>query len=172
MFRGRTGSGKGVQQTERNHFRGTFVVRPTTRGVTQWTRCARMSASPIRSFARRPAFALSAILSLAIGIAASSAVFSLMNAALFKPVPGVTRPERLVQIARDIGGDDGDVTWEVLRSGCKQESSVLEDLGALALVSASIAASNEPVARAGLAVTRQLLRPPWRARRAGPHVFA
>jgi len=106
----------------------------------------------IRSFVRRPAFALSAILSLAIGIAGSTAVFSLMNTALFKRVPGVTRPERLVEIARYVGGDEGDVTWEVY-ARLKQETSVLEDLGALVLVSASIAASNEPVARAGLAVT-------------------
>ena len=106
----------------------------------------------IRSFVRRPTFAVSAILSLAIGIAASSAVFSLINAALFKPVPGVTRPERLVQIARNVGGDESDVTWEVY-GRLKQQSSVLEDLGAHVLVSASIAASDEPVARAGLAVS-------------------
>ena len=56
----------------------------------------------VRSFVRRPAFALSAIFSLAIGIAASSSVFSLMNVALFKPVPGVTRPERLVVVARNV----------------------------------------------------------------------
>ena len=67
----------------------------------------------LRAFARRPGFSLSAILSLAIGIAASSAVFSLINAALFKPLPGVSRPERLVEIARDVGSETGDVTWEV-----------------------------------------------------------
>ena len=94
----------------------------------------------------------SAILSLAIGIAASSAVFSLMNVALFKPVPGVTRPERLVEISRDVRGELTDVTWEVFER-VRKESSVLEDVSAFALVISSIAASNEPVARAGLAIT-------------------
>ena len=61
-------------------------------------------------FVRRPAFALSAILSLAIGIAATSAVFGIINGLLFKPIRGVTRPERLVEIARDVNGEFSDVT--------------------------------------------------------------
>jgi hypothetical protein len=92
----------------------------------------------IRSFVRRPAFAVSAELSLALGIAASSAVFSVINAALFKPIPGVTKPERLVEISRDVNGDLSDVTWEVF-DRLRVERSTLEDLGAFALVSASIA---------------------------------
>jgi hypothetical protein len=106
----------------------------------------------LRAFARRPAFALSAILSLGLGIAASSAVFSLINAALFKPIPGVTRPERLVEISRSVNGETSDVTWEVF-SRFREERAILEDVSALALVSASIAGTNEPVARGGLAVT-------------------
>ena len=106
----------------------------------------------IRSFARRPAFAVSAVLSLALGIAASSAVFSIINAALFKSIPGVTKPERLVEISRDVRGEWTDVTWDVF-DRLRQERSTLEDLGAFALVSTSIAGEGEPVARAGLAVT-------------------
>jgi putative ABC transport system permease protein len=106
----------------------------------------------LRSFARRPAFAVSAVLSLAIGIAASSAVFSIINAALFKPIPGVTKPERLVEISRDVNGDWTDVSWTVF-DRLRAERSTLEDLGAFALVSSSIAGEGEPVARAGLAVT-------------------
>lgn len=106
----------------------------------------------IRSFVRRPAFAISAILSLAIGIAATSAVFGIINGLLFKPIPGVTRPERLVEIARDVNGELTDVTWQVF-DRLRREKTTLDDLGAFALVSASIAAQGEPVARAGLAVT-------------------
>jgi predicted permease len=106
----------------------------------------------IRSFMRRPAFAISAVLSLALGIAASSAVFSILNAALFKLVPGVTKPERLVEISRDVRGEWTDVTWEVF-DRLRRERGTLEDLGAFALVSTSIAGDGEPVARAGLAVT-------------------
>jgi putative ABC transport system permease protein len=106
----------------------------------------------VRSFARRPAFAISAIVSLAIGIAATSAVFGIINGLLLKPIPGVTRTERLVEIARDVNGELSDVTWQVF-DRLRQETSTLEELGAFALVTASIAADGEPVARAGLAVT-------------------
>ena len=44
------------------------------------------------------------------------------------------------------------MTWEVL-ARLRQERSVVEDLGALALVSASIAGTGEPVTRGGLALT-------------------
>ncbi|MGH7696255.1 MAG: hypothetical protein ACRENH_14820, partial [Gemmatimonadaceae bacterium] len=59
----------------------------------------------LRTIRRRPAFALTAILSLTIAIAATTSVFSLVNAALLKDVPGVRRPERLVEISRDVGGE-------------------------------------------------------------------
>src|SRR5882757_2005144 len=40
-----------------------------------------------RSFAKNPSFALAAILSLAIGIAANTSIFSVANALLFRPLP-------------------------------------------------------------------------------------
>jgi putative ABC transport system permease protein len=53
-----------------------------------------------RLLLRNPAFALTAILSLAIGIGANTTVFTVANALLFRDPAGVTRPDRLV----DIGG--------------------------------------------------------------------
>jgi putative ABC transport system permease protein len=47
-----------------------------------------------------PLFTLTATLSLAIGIGADTTVFTLADALLFKPAPGLAGPERLV----DIGG--------------------------------------------------------------------
>jgi predicted permease len=51
----------------------------------------------IRSLARTPGLAATAVLSLAVGIAANTAVFTVVNAMLFKPLP-VERPEELVAI--------------------------------------------------------------------------
>src|SRR5688572_919700 len=129
-----------------------FVVQPHTIRGRSMDAMRQDIRFAIRSFARRPAFSLSAILSLAIGIAATSAVFGIINGLLFKPIPGVTRPERLVEIARDVNGELSDVTWQVY-DRLRRETNTLEDLGAFALVTASIAAEGEPVARAGLAVT-------------------
>src|ERR1700732_1174599 len=48
----------------------------------------------LRGFRRAPLFALVAILSLAIGIGANSAIFSVVNALLLRPLP-YPDPERL-----------------------------------------------------------------------------
>ncbi|HSA54383.1 MAG TPA: ADOP family duplicated permease [Gemmatimonadaceae bacterium] len=106
----------------------------------------------LRALAHRPAFAAAAITSLAIGMAATSAVFSIANGLLFKPVPGVTRPEGLVEIARSVQGQRTDVTWQVF-DRLRQERPILEGLGALVLTQVSILTGDEPVTRGALAVT-------------------
>lgn len=107
----------------------------------------------LRALVRRPAFAAAAITSLAIGMAATSAVFSIANAVLFKAVPGVTRTDRLVEIARSVQGSRTDVTWDVY-DRLRQERSVLDDLAAFVLTQVSILTpADEPVTRGALAVT-------------------
>jgi predicted permease len=51
----------------------------------------------LRALRRSPAFAMVAILSLAFGIGANTAIFSLADAVLFRPLP-VAEPERLMQV--------------------------------------------------------------------------
>ena len=50
-----------------------------------------------RTLTRRPGFAAAAILILALGIGANTAVFSMVDAVLFRPLP-YQRPERLVRL--------------------------------------------------------------------------
>jgi len=50
-----------------------------------------------RMLVKNPGFTLIAVLSLAVGIAANTSVFTLVNAMLFKPMP-VAEPERLVAL--------------------------------------------------------------------------
>jgi predicted permease len=52
----------------------------------------------LRSFLRRPAFTLTAVLSLALGIGANSAIFTALDAVLWKPLP-VTDPQSLVYLS-------------------------------------------------------------------------
>ncbi len=53
----------------------------------------------VRSLSRNPVFSFGAIATLALGIGVNSTIFTLANAALFKPMPGVASPSELVWIS-------------------------------------------------------------------------
>jgi predicted permease len=72
-----------------------------------WLEDARRDATyAVRLLRRNPTMAATAVLSIAIGIGANSAVFTVANALLFRSPTGVPDPERLVDIgvSRDDGG--------------------------------------------------------------------
>src|SRR5262245_14059536 len=67
---------------------------------------ARDAAHGLRLLGRSPVFAATAVLSLAIGIGANTAIFTVANALLFRPPAGIADPSSLVEIgsARGDGG--------------------------------------------------------------------
>ena len=62
----------------------------------------------IRAFRRSPLFAIVAVLSIAVGVGATTAIVTLANALLLRPPPGVGHPERVVTVGstRDGRGFD------------------------------------------------------------------
>lgn len=56
-------------------------------------------AQAVRTLRKNPAFAIAAVLTLTLGIGANTAIFSVVHALLWKPLP-FREPERLVALAR------------------------------------------------------------------------
>ena len=86
-----------------------------------------------RLLARSPIFTLTSVLSLAIGIAATSAIFSLADAMLLRPRVGVTNPETLVDVGRTTGGSGMDNFGYPLFEAFRDRSTLLEGLAAVRL---------------------------------------
>ena len=57
-----------------------------------------------RALRRSPVFALTATISIAVGIGATTAVFTVANTLFFRPPVGVARPDRLVDVIGTRGG--------------------------------------------------------------------
>ena len=57
-----------------------------------------------RTLLNSPAFSLVAVVSIAVGIAGNAAIFSVADALLLRPLPGITAPDRLVDVGRTQNG--------------------------------------------------------------------
>jgi predicted permease len=73
-------------------------TRPSPGRITIMREFTRDLTFAIRSAVRRPGYALAIVATLAIGIGANTAIYSVFNWVLFRPIPGASSPSELITI--------------------------------------------------------------------------
>jgi predicted permease len=62
----------------------------------------------LRQLRASPGFTTAAVLTVGLGIGANTAIFSLINALLLRPLPHIARPHEIVQLGRTVEGEGFD----------------------------------------------------------------
>jgi hypothetical protein len=114
-----------------------------------------------RILARNPGFGIAAVICLALGIGATTAIFSVVNAVLLRPLPYV-QPQRLVKVYSEFGNFVGGGLKKFWVSppeyiDLKRETKSWESLDAWVNGGANIAGQSQPVRVTASFVTGGLL---------------
>src|SRR5829696_3159145 len=128
------------------------VASPSNRVMETLLQDVRFGA---RTLARNPGFAFVAVLTLALGVGANAAIFSVVNSVLLRPLPW-SNPDRAVMIwSRWTAFDktwvsDGEV------NGYRRQSRTLEDVAAWGDGQVNLTGDGEPERVAAASVTANL----------------
>jgi putative ABC transport system permease protein len=113
----------------RREFGNVMLAEEDSRGVWRWRRVETLVTDiwfGLRILRKNPGFAALAVLTLALGIGANSAIFSVVYGGLLAPLP-LPHPEQLVMVWSRVNGHNSPVSpgdfldW-------KQQNSVFQDL--------------------------------------------
>jgi len=98
-----------AERTARREFGNVTRIEERSREVWQWPAVESIWTDlkyALRQLSKHPIFSLTAILTLALGIGATTAIFSVMNAVLLRSLP-VPNPQELVYLHLPDGQPDG-----------------------------------------------------------------
>jgi predicted permease len=98
-----------AERTARRDFGNVTLLQERSREVWQWQKLESLLVDlkhVCRRLGRAPGFAITVVLTLAIGIGANTAVFSVFNSVLIRPLP-YPEPEKLVALHLNAPGAPG-----------------------------------------------------------------
>ena len=112
----------------------------------------------VRLLSRAPGFTAAAVLTLALGIGANSTIFSLMNAVLLRPLPGIGEPDRVVTIGRTFRGQGFDNSSSPNYRDLRDQTTVFSDVAAAHLLPVSLSQGGRAERLNGAVVTPNYFR--------------
>ena len=109
-----------------------------------------------RALRRNPGFTLVAVLTLSLGIGANTAIFSVINGVLLRPLP-YPDPDRLVRVFTSFSGSERYAVSQPEFMDYKGLTQVFENAAAFSGASITLTADGEPERLRGIAATHDLL---------------
>src|SRR5688572_28761346 len=137
------------------------VVKDHVRDVTWETRVETFIQDlrfAVRSFLRSPRFTVPAVLALALGIGATSAIFSVVRSVMLEPLP-YHEPDRIVAVwETNRGGTSRNVIAPANFVAWRERTRTLEHLGMVGPVGVTMIINGQPIEIAGLTVSAAVFR--------------
>jgi putative ABC transport system permease protein len=135
------------------------LIKEDTRamwGFSWLDRIAQDARYAIRGLYKSPAFALTAVLSLALGIGANTAIFTVVDGVLLKPLP-FPQPDRLVQVweSKPAAGYFRNVVNGLNFLDWRERTQSFTDMAAISQVPSDLTGVGEPVVLSNEAVSPQ-----------------
>jgi putative ABC transport system permease protein len=112
-----------------------------------------------RMLSKKPGFTLIAVMTLALGIGATTAIFTVVNAVLLRPLP-YSEPERVMALSPDFAGWRGGSASEAKFVFWREQSQSFEGVAATAGIGSGVNLSggNEPEFVSGVRVSADFFR--------------
>jgi len=110
----------------------------------------------LRGFVKRPGFALVAILTLALGIGANTAIFSVVDAVVLRPLP-YAEPDRLVTAFETIAGNDRRSVSPANYLDWRTQNNTFSDMAAMFYGNFNLTGDGEPERINGATITSNLM---------------
>lgn len=84
----------------------------------------------LRMLRKNPGFTAVAVLTLALGIGATSTIFTFVNGALLRPLPGIADPGRMVTLGTSVGTGGFDNSSSPNLRALREQNTVFSDIAA------------------------------------------